>query len=78
MTKHNLHDLLEAGKKRLDAGGNLSVNEVMALANIGTTKFYADVKAGRVRLTKFGNKSLITASDAAAYIAGRPLPSEAA
>jgi hypothetical protein len=78
MKKQTLSDLLAAGKSRLAAGGNLSVQEVMALANVKTTKFYADVKAGRVRLTKFGNKSVVTAPDASAYIAGRPLPVEAA
>ncbi|MGJ0506991.1 MAG: DNA-binding protein [Methylocystis sp.] len=65
-------------KERLEAGGNLSVKETMALANVGTTKFYADVKAGRIRVRKFGTKSVVAAEDAKAYIAGKPLPQEAA
>lgn len=65
-------------KERLEAGGNLTVPEVRALANVGNTKFYKDVKAGRVRIKKFGRKSIISAPDARAYIAGEPIPSDAA
>jgi hypothetical protein len=60
-------------KERLEAGGNLTVKETCVLANIGITKFYSDVKAGRVRVIKRGKKSVVSAEIAKAYIAGKPL-----
>jgi hypothetical protein len=65
-------------KERMDCGGNLTVVEVRALKNIGVAKFYDDVKAGRCRIKKIGRKSVVTAEIAKAYIAGKPLPEEAA
>jgi hypothetical protein len=65
-------------KERLEAGANLTTREVQALAHVGNTKFYKDLKNGRVRVRKFGSRNLITAADARAYIEGRPMPQDAA
>lgn len=73
-TRTRLGDL----KERLDAGANLTSKEVQALAHVGNTKFYKDMKEGRIRARKFGNRNLITAADARAYIEGRPMPQDAA
>jgi len=61
-------------KERLDCGGNLTIAETMALANVKTTKFYDDVKHGRVIVEKRGGKSIIRADIARRYVAGLPMP----
>jgi len=52
------------------AAGNLSVDEVCALADRSRTGFYADVKAGLIVIRKVGRRSVISGPVAAAYIAG--------
>ncbi|MFY9657071.1 MAG: hypothetical protein WAK01_10855 [Methylocystis sp.] len=58
---------------RLNAG-NLTIEEVCALASRSKTGFYADLKAGLVAVRKIGRKSVVPGEIAKAYIAGRPLP----
>jgi hypothetical protein len=55
--------------ERLDAG-NLTVDEVCALANRSRTGFYADLKAGLVTIRKIGRKTVIPGPIAKRYIAG--------
>jgi hypothetical protein len=67
-------------RERLDCNGNLTVDEVRALAHVGVTKFYEDVKAGRVLIEKRGKRTIVRAEIAKLYVAGAPMPktSEAA
>lgn len=56
------------------------LNEINGLLGIGRSTLYAEIKAGRLRLTKIGRRSLVLADDLAAYIVvlkkGRaPVPS---
>jgi hypothetical protein len=44
-----------------------SVEEAKELLNIGTTLFYAERKAKRLRVCKIGERSVVFASDLAAY-----------
>jgi len=52
--------------------GALSVNAFCAWAGIGRSKFYAEVRAGRIRVRKLGKRTLITMSDAQAWLDGLP------
>jgi hypothetical protein len=45
-----------------------SVNETIKLLSSSRTGLYADVKAGKLRLTKNGRKSLFIAADIAAFL----------
>jgi hypothetical protein len=58
--------------ERLEAG-NLSIDEVCALANRSKTGFYADLKAGLVTIRKVGRKSIVPGPVAKRYIAGEPV-----
>jgi hypothetical protein len=53
--------------------GNLTIDEVCALANRSKTGFYADLKAGLVTIRKIGRKSVIPGHVAKRYIAGEPV-----
>jgi hypothetical protein len=61
-------------KERLDCGGNLSVHETQTLKGVKNTKFYDDVKHGRVIVEKCGGKRIVRAEIAKLYIAGKPMP----
>jgi hypothetical protein len=50
--------------------GNLTINEVCALANRSKTGFYSDLKAGLVTIRKIGRKSIVPGHVAKRYIAG--------
>ncbi|WP_363348835.1 hypothetical protein [Methylocystis echinoides] len=65
-------DLLRI-KERLDADANITPAEFQALAHIGNTKFYKDMRAGAIRVRRFGGRNMITAADAKDYLAGRPM-----
>jgi hypothetical protein len=54
---------------RLEAG-NLTIDEVCALANRSRTGFYSDLKAGLVTIRKIGRKSVVPGHIARRYIAG--------
>jgi hypothetical protein len=60
-----IHDRLEAG--------NLTIDEVCALANRSKTGFYADLKDGLVSIRKVGRKSVVPGPIAKRYIAGEPI-----
>jgi hypothetical protein len=48
------------------------LREFCQLAGIGTTKAYAEVRSGRLRIRKSGRNTLVLAGDAAAYLAALP------
>jgi hypothetical protein len=50
--------------------GRLSIDEILALGDISRSKFYADVRAGLIRITKNGRRTHILGADAQAYLAG--------
>lgn len=52
--------------------GNFTVNEFLAWAKIGRTKFYAEVQAGNIKIRKIGRKTVVTGPDALAYRDGLP------
>ncbi len=58
----SIHDRLE--------NGNLTIDEVCALANRSKTGFYSDLKAGLVTIRKVGRKSIVPGPVARRYIAG--------
>ena len=53
--------------ERLAAGGNLSIDEFAAWANIGKVTVYAEAKRGRVKISKAGRRSMITGPNALAW-----------
>lgn len=52
--------------------GAMTVNEFLAWAKIGRTKFYQEVSEGRIVLRKIGTKSLIIHDDAKAWLHALP------
>lgn len=52
--------------------GAFTVSEFCGWAGIGVTKFYAEVKAGKIRLRKIGRKSVVTTTDALAWLNALP------
>lgn len=50
--------------------GSLTVSEVLTLAQVSRTKFYADVKTGVVVIFKRGRSTRIQGCSAKLYIAG--------
>jgi excisionase family DNA binding protein len=46
-----------------------SVNETLELLSIGRTSLYEAVKRGDLKLVKFGTKTLVFATDLAAFLA---------
>jgi hypothetical protein len=50
--------------------GNLTVDEVCELKRRSRTGFYADRKAGLVKIDKIGSKSIVRGPIAKRYIAG--------
>ena len=49
--------------------GAFTIIEFCRWASIGRTTVYAQIKAGNLKLTKVGSKSLILMSDAQAWLA---------
>ena len=45
-----------------------TVDQALALLSLGRSKFYLEVKAGRIRLAKAGNKPLVARSELEAYV----------
>src|SRR5215469_3123555 len=58
-------DILTAGG---DAG--LSIAQAIALSGVGKTTFYAQAKAGRLRIRKIGRRSIVLPSDLRAWLHG--------
>ena len=50
-----------------------AVKEFLAAYGIGRTKFYEEVKAGRLKTRKVGKRTLITRSDADAWLNNLPV-----
>lgn len=53
--------------------GALGVDEFCGWAGIGRNKFYQEVKAGKLTLRKVGRKSVITMTDAQAWLEALPI-----
>ncbi len=51
------------------SGGAFSVNDFCNWAGIGRTAFYAELKAGRLSVRKFGSRTLIFKSEAERWLA---------
>ena len=52
--------------------GALSIEQFCHWASIGRSHAYNEAKAGRLRLTKVGKKTLVTVDDAKAWLAKLP------
>jgi hypothetical protein len=61
ITRLSLHDKLV-----------LSVDEAMALASVGRTKLYADIRAGRLVAQKRGMRTFITRANLDSYLESAP------
>lgn len=59
-------------KSFLEQRGALTVDEFCAWAPLGRSKFYQEVTAGRIRLRKVGRKSVVTVTDALAWLESLP------
>ena len=57
--------------------GALTVDEFCSWAGIGRSKFYNEVKAGRIRVRKIGRKSVVAMADAQAWLESLPVAGEA-
>ena len=55
-----------------------TVREFCDTFGIGRTTFYAEVKAGRLRIVKIGTASRVTRADADAWVASLPSATDAA
>ncbi len=52
--------------------GAMTVDEFCGWASIGRSKFYQEVNEGRIKLRKIGRKSIVTFSDANAWLESLP------
>lgn len=52
--------------------GAYSVTEFLNWASIGRTKFYQEIKDGRLKIRKIGSKTVVTATDAEAWLRSLP------
>ena len=52
--------------------GAMSVDEFCAWASIGRSKFYREFNSGRLKVRKIGRKSVVTMSDAQAWLDALP------
>lgn len=52
--------------------GAFTVEEFLAWARIGRTRAYDEIAAGRLKIKKFGRKTLIARSDAEAWLNALP------
>ena len=55
-----------------------TIREFCDAFSIGQTKYHAEVNAGRLKVHKFGGKSLIARADAEAWLAALPVQEVAA
>lgn len=53
--------------------GARSVDEFCGWAGIGRSKFYAEVRTGRLKVRKIGRKSVVTDADGQAWLDALPL-----
>ncbi len=53
--------------------GALTVDEFCGWASIGRNKFYQEVKAGRIVLSKIGRKSVVTMANATRWLDSLPV-----
>lgn len=51
----------------------VSVAEATALTGIGKTKFYSEIKAGKIQVRKSGSRTVILMEDLEAYMRALPI-----
>ena len=56
-----------------NSAGAMSVNDFLAWASIGRSKFYEECKEGRLRIRKVGRKTVVTMADAQAWLDALPV-----
>ena len=50
----------------------MSIPEFLHWGNLSRTKFYSEVKEGRIKMRKVGRKSVVTIRDAEEWLANLP------
>jgi len=55
--------------ERMAAGGALTIEETAGWAGLGRGRIYEEVRAGRLRISKVGRRTLVRADDARAWLA---------
>ncbi|WP_246739012.1 helix-turn-helix domain-containing protein [Bradyrhizobium aeschynomenes] len=50
----------------------LTVPEAAALSSLGQTSLYKAIKEGRLRIRKYGTRTIITRADLASFLEGLP------
>lgn len=58
--------------KQVNENGAFTVDEFLAWARIGRTKFYQEIKEGRLRVRKLGRKTLVLKVDATDWLSSLP------
>ena len=61
-----------------DTSAAFTVKEFCMWANISVAHFYRQVQAGKVRMRKISNKSVVTKADAQAWLDALPVSKSAA
>jgi hypothetical protein len=56
----------------LDKKVTLTVPETLQMIGIGRTRFYEEVRAGRISVRKIGRRSIVLTEDARAYLRNLP------
>jgi hypothetical protein len=59
--------------ERLLSGGNLSIPEFGAWAQIGRTKVYQEISEGRLRIAKVGSRTVVPAPEALRWIGSQKM-----
>jgi len=60
------------GKRKEKPKVAYRIDEFCDAFGVGRTKFYAELKAGRLKARRVGRRMIITAADAAAWLAALP------
>ncbi|CAK0758775.1 hypothetical protein CCP2SC5_240043 [Azospirillaceae bacterium] len=58
-----------SGKEGVSTKVAITVKEFLVAVSISRTKFYSEVKAGRIKIIKAGSKTLVLATEPAAWLA---------
>jgi len=56
----------------MNAKGAMSINEFLEWSSISRSKFYQEVKEGKLRIRKIGRKSIVTTTDAETWLSNLP------
>ena len=55
-----------------------SINEAYEAIGCGRTKLYQEIGAGKIKIRKLGNKTIIPAKELASYVDALPSPDDVA